>query len=159
MANVQREKVCYFTGHRILSKPKNEIQGVLREVIERLINEGVCYFGNGGALGFDTLAAQTVLDLKEQYPHIKLIMVLPCKDQTKKWNANDVAMYEYVLSQADKITYQAETYYDGCMLDRNRRLVDSSGHCICYYNGKGRGGTAYTIRYATEQGLKIHNIF
>lgn len=159
MANVQREKVCCFTGHRILSKPKNEIQGVLREVIEGLINEGVCYFGNGGALGFDTLAAQTVLDLKEQYPHIKLIMVLPCKDQTKMWKENDIKMYEYILSQADKVRYESETYYDGCMLDRNRRLVDSSGYCICYHNGKQRGGTAYTVRYATAQGLKIRNVF
>ena len=153
-----RSKTCCFTGHRILSESKNEVKEKLRCVVEELIKKGVCYFGNGGALGFDTLAAQTILDLKEQYPHIKLIMVLPCMDQTKMWKTNDVKMYEYILSQADKITYEAELYYDGCMLDRNRRLVDNSGYCVCYYNGKKRSGTAFTVNYANKQGLKIINI-
>lgn len=40
--------------------------------IERSIQAGYVYFGAGGALGFDTLAAQMVLKLKERYPDIKL---------------------------------------------------------------------------------------
>ena len=47
----------------------------------KLIKNGYSYFGAGGALGFDTIATQTVLHLKERYPHTKLILVLPCIDQ------------------------------------------------------------------------------
>ena len=36
-----------------------------------------------GALGFDTIAAQAVLSVKETYPEVKLILVLPCENQTK----------------------------------------------------------------------------
>ena len=34
------------------------------------IEQGYRYFGAGGALGFDTLAAQTVLELRSEYPDI-----------------------------------------------------------------------------------------
>ena len=41
-------------------------------------------------MGFDTLAAKTVLDLKKDYPDIKLILVLPCLNQTRGWKDADV---------------------------------------------------------------------
>ena len=43
----------------------------------------MCALVLAGTLGFDTLAAQCVLSLKNQHPHIKLILVLPCITQTK----------------------------------------------------------------------------
>ncbi|HRN20742.1 MAG TPA: SLOG family protein [Prevotella sp.] len=79
------------------------------------IEQGYQYFGAGGALGFDTLAAQTVLNLKQWYPCIKLILVLPCKDQAARWRANDVKEYERIKSHADKIVYTADRYFNGCM--------------------------------------------
>ena len=33
----------------------------LEQTVINLIKSGVCYFGAGGALGFDTMAAQTIL--------------------------------------------------------------------------------------------------
>lgn len=40
-------------------------------------NGTVCdFFGAGGALCFDTVAAQTVIRLKDKYPKIRLILVL-----------------------------------------------------------------------------------
>ena len=52
----------------------------------KLIDQGVTYFIAGGALVFDTLAAQTVLDLKKDYAQIKLILAIPCKNQSDKWS-------------------------------------------------------------------------
>ena len=153
-----KEKTCCFTGHRLI--PNAEIPCIkekLKETVRGLITQGVIYFGAGGALGFDTLAAQTVLDLKEEYPHIKLILVLPCVNQTKGWKQSDIDMYEFIKSKCDKFVYTSEDYYDGCMLKRNRHLVDNSSYCVCYLKQK-RGGTAYTYNYAVKQGLKVINI-
>lgn len=153
-----KEKTCCFTGHRII--PKAEISTIktkLKKAIIELINDGVIYFGTGGALGFDTIAAQTILDLREEYPQIKLILVLPCKNQTAKWKQSDIDMYEYIISQADKCVYTSENYYDGCMQKRNRHLIDNSSYCICYLTHK-RGGTFYTYNYAKKNGLKIINL-
>lgn len=121
------------------------------------IEQGYRYFGCGGALGFDTLAAQTVLRLQEIYPEIRLILVLPCRDQTRGWKQADVAEYDRIMKAADKVTYTSEQYYSGCMHKRNRHLVDNSSLCICYLTEQS-GGTAYTVNYARSQGLKIINV-
>lgn len=76
---------------------------------------GVLYFGAGGALGFDTISAQTVLELKAQYPHIKLILVLPCKTQTHGWSNADRAVYEEIKKACDKYVYISDEYTRGCM--------------------------------------------
>jgi len=153
-----KEKTCCFTGHRdipILQLPI--IKSKLKKTIIEYIEKGYCYFGAGGAMGFDTLAAQTVLKLKETYPQIKLILVLPCLTQTRGWKETDVKEYERIKSLADKVVYTSQEYTRGCMFKRNRHLVDFSSLCIAYLT-KDEGGTAYTVKYAKQNGLNIINL-
>ena len=103
------------------------------------------------------MAAQAVLELKAQYPYIKLILVLPCVNQTDGWEQSDIDEYERIRVLADEIIYTSEENKKGCMHKRNRYLVDHSSLCICYMTRKS-GGTAYTVEYATSNGLKIINI-
>ena len=103
-----------------------------KSTVIHLVSKGVKYFGTGGALGFDTIAAQAVLSVKENNPEIKLILVLPCENQTERWKQADIDVYEKIKSKADKVKYVSHLYYDGCMQKRNRRLVDYSSYCICY---------------------------
>ena len=153
-----REKTCCFTGHRHIPAAKVEtVKKRLEATVSSLYQQGVCYFGAGGALGFDTLAALTVLNLRKTCPGIKLILVLPCLTQTKGWAKKDVDQYELIKAQADKIVYTAQAYSPGCMHKRNRHLVDHSGVCVCYLTRK-TGGTAYTVDYAARHNLKIINL-
>ena len=151
-------KSCCFTGHRRIPRDKRDkIRGELKRVITGLITEGYTCFYAGGALGFDTLAALTVLELRKAYPNIRLILALPCKNQTKGWDVRDIAVYEYIRLRCDKYVYISETYTPDCMHKRNRYLVDSSSICICYLTYS-RGGTAYTVSYTGQKGLKVINI-
>lgn len=152
------EKTCCFTGHRkIPPEDFEEIARRLEDTLIQLIEKGYIYFGAGGALGFDTLAAQTVLKLKTVYPHIRLILVLPCENQAEHWKEEDKIIYEDMKSKADKVVYTSKAYFSGCMHRRNRHLVDNSSICICYLT-KETGGTAYTVRYAKEKMLAIYNV-
>ena len=82
---------CCFTGHRQISPEiMPTLATELESVLLRLIGDGFRFFCAGGALGFDTLAAETVLHLKMQYPQIRLILVLPCHEQTRGWKPEDV---------------------------------------------------------------------
>lgn len=149
---------CCFTGHRKI--PPNDVRIVaqrLKDTVIKLIEKGYLYFGAGGTLGFDTLAAQTVLDLKLYYPQIRLILVLPCVTQAKSWSDTDRQIYEYIKERADNVVYISQEYTRGCMHKRNRHLVDNSSACVCYLS-KESGGTAYTVEYANKKGLKIINI-
>ena len=146
-----KDRTACFTGHRTIPfLQKRKIKKRTKQILIEAIEQGYRYFGCGGALGFDTLAAQTVLELKNEYPQIRLILVLPCRDQT-------LAEYERIMKAADKVTYTSEQYYSGCMHKRNRHLVDNSSLCICYLTEQS-GGTAYTVNYARSQGLSIINV-
>ncbi len=141
-------QTCCFTGHRRIEPSNYEhIKTKLTEEITNLIKSGYKYFGCGGALGFDTLAALTILQLKTIHPHIKLMLVLPCKNQDKYWSEQDKETYKQIKSKADKIVYTSENYTHDCMHKRNRHLVNYSSVCIAYFNGE-KGGTEYTVNYA-----------
>ena len=151
-------QTCCFTGHRIIpSGEKETIRNLLETAIEKAIQDGYRFFRTGGALGFDTLAAQTVLTLKQQYPHIRLILVLPCINQANGWKQADIDEYERIKSLADKVVYTSTEYTYGCMHKRNRHLVDNSSLCICYLT-KVSGGTAYTVRYAESKKISVFNL-
>lgn len=127
----------------------------IEKAIIELISEGVKFFGSEGAIGFDQLAAETVLRLKKEYPHIRLIMVLPCppEQQSLKWNDEQKKRYFKILEQADKVRVLSQQYTNGCMHDRNRHMIDSSAYLICYLR-EHSGGTFYTVNYAEREGLK-----
>lgn len=153
-----RKQTCCFTGHRKIPPQEQEaIARKLENIIDRLYQRGVQYYGAGGALGFDMIASIAVLAMREKYPNIKLILVLPCLTQTRGWILEDIAEYERIKAQADKIVYTSKEYIRGCMHKRNRHLVNNSSVCICYLK-ESFGGTAYTVKYAKEQGLEIINI-
>ncbi|MEE0928548.1 MAG: SLOG family protein [Acutalibacteraceae bacterium] len=153
-----KEKTCCFTGHRNISPAKFiYIKHRLITVIEEAISSGITDFCTGGALGFDTVAAQTVLEAKKNHPHIKLHLVLPCKGQAENWSVVNRRIYEDILGRADSVTYVSENYTRYCMQLRNREMVDRSSICISYLE-KNTGGTAYTVKYAESKGLKIISI-
>ena len=153
-----KEYTVCFTGHRKMPLEKRDILALrLKAILVKLINDGYIYFQAGGALGFDTLAAQIVLDLKSNYPQINLILVLPCLSQTRGWSDSDKEIYEDIKKNADEVIYTSQEYARGCMHKRNRYLVDNSSVCVCYLT-KNTGGTAYTVDYAHKNKIAIINL-
>lgn len=153
-----KEKTCCFTGHRkVLSKDYPSVFSQTEKAVDEAIQRGYVYFGAGGALGFDTIAALVVLKLKQKHPQIRLILVLPCVNQTKGWKQEDIDTYRYIRERADKVVYVSREYQKGCMHKRNRHLVDNSSLCICYLTGE-KGGTFYTVSYSLKNGVRVVNV-
>jgi len=154
-----REQTCFFTGHRdILKEQYPAIQRQIERETEGLIQKGVVYFGVGGAMGFDMLAAMTVIKLRhERYPNIRLVLILPCKDHDFGWPGEDREIFQKIAEQADKVLYTSEKYTHGCMYKRNRHMAEQSGFCICYFD-RATGGTAYAVSYAQSVGVEIVNL-
>ena len=68
-------KSCFFMGHR---EANERLLPRLELTIERLIvEENVRYFYVGGHGGFDRIAGATVKRVKQKYPDITLMLVLP----------------------------------------------------------------------------------
>ena len=158
------DSCCAFTGHRPhkLSWKYNEadsrcvaLKAVLMEQITRLVDTGMTAFYSGGADGVDCWAALIVLELRKRNPALRLHMLLPHEGQADKWSDSAQERYHLILKQADSIEYVSHEYYDGCMLDRNHRLVEAAGVLLAVYNGERRGGTAATVRYARKLDRRI----
>ncbi len=150
---------CSFTGHRPHKFPWKDhetdprctaLKSTLAEQIAALTAAGVTDYYSGGADGTDCYAAEVVLSLRKKNPALKLHCVLPCKEQAEKWDATAQKRYYSILQRADSVTYVSQKYYDGCMIGRNHRLVESAGLLLAVYNGVRRSGTGATVNYARK---------
>ena len=155
--------VC-FTGHRSIKEPLSKLYRRLDRAIEKAITENnASDFYVGGAVGFDMIAALRVLRLKKKCSPVRLHLVLPCPipEMVIKWNDKDKITFDDILNRADSITVISDRYYDGCMKERNQRLVDLADTlCICYWNeNDNRSGTGQTVRMAERKGLMIKNLY
>ena len=65
--------------------------------------------------------------------------------------------YAYDLRQCDYQTLVQEAYTPGCMMRRNRYMVDVSRILIAAFDGR-PGGTARTLEYAAQRRLEIIQI-
>lgn len=151
-------KTAFFSGHRkIDGYTAHKISFVLDHLLKTMVNAGITKFYAGGALGFDTIAALAVLRMKEKDPSVSLELILPCKNQTKFWSAEDVATFNSILDRADGVQYVAEYYTDACMHERNNRLVELGDIGVVFLE-YGGGGTAYTVNHALKNDKEIINV-
>lgn len=155
---------CAFTGHRPHKFPwkDNEddircvaLKKVLAGQVEKLASAGVTEFYSGMADGTDVWLSQIVLGLRKKNPALILRCLLPCEGQADKWSRSAQERYRTILEQADSVAYVSRKYYDGCMIDRNHRLVESAGLLLAVFNGVRRSGTGATVNYARKMGKEI----
>ncbi|MBR3059457.1 MAG: DUF1273 family protein [Oscillospiraceae bacterium] len=155
-SEIRRRTAC-FTGHRELGEPPGELERRVDAAIRDLYARGVRYFGAGGARGFDALASERVLTLKEELPELALVLVLPFPEQYRQegnWSREELAQFDALLLRADRVVTLEAGYSPGVYQRRNRYLADRSAFCICYLQ-RMRSGTGGTVRYAKSLGLEI----
>lgn len=147
-------KSCAFTGHRTLGKDFDF--NLLDRVVLNLIKNGVETFYCGMATGFDTAAAESVINYKKNY-NVKLVACIPCENQTDTFSKSAKERYERILRNCDSQIIFADNYFTGCMQQRDRYLVDNCDVLLCYLR-RNSGGTFYTVNYAKKKGVKIIEI-
>ncbi len=150
---------CSFTGHRNI-EPENLgiVKDRLKRAVEYAYNEGCRNFLCGGALGFDTLAAREVILFRLTHSDARLVMVLPCREQSTNWSERQRDSYDYILSNADEVIYTGDDYTPSCMRKRNMYLACNCDILICYLS-KSASGAGQTVRMATKLYKKVYNLY
>lgn len=160
MIQADTTKAAAFTGHRFIRhNDKRRLRDSLEKAITACHQSGIRHFLCGMAVGFDMLAAETLLAMKTGYPDIRMTAVIPFRNQPCKFSSADKERYRSILGKADKAVCLSETYFDGCFLRRNDYMLRHASHIIAYYNGEPKGGTYYTCRRAERMGLTITNLY
>ncbi|MBR4072430.1 MAG: DUF1273 family protein [Clostridia bacterium] len=143
---MNKASTVVFIGH-------NDCYGVSSErltfTITEEIKKGAINFLSGGQGGFDRLVASTIYKLKEQYPHIKNILVIPYPNFT----VFDNELFDEIIYPQDFEKY----HYKSAIPARNRYMVKNSYAAICFITHN-YGGAAKTFEYAKRKGLHIYNI-
>ena len=94
----EEKKVAAFTGHRkqrLMQENKDyrnlsgQIRGKVITMIKNLYEEGFREFYSGMAEGFDMIAAEAVLQLKEQYEDMTLAAAIPFRAQAEWFDPQD----------------------------------------------------------------------
>lgn len=156
-------RACCFTGHRPEGLPQKEADTALLRLklimtVQQAVAAGADVFYAGGARGFDMLAAEAVLFLREQERlPLKLKLALPSRRQADAWPQDDRRRYYSILDKADETYYASDRNDAAAMHARNRYLVDHADCCIAYLR-KLSGGTHYTVRYAERRGVPVCNL-
>lgn len=130
-----------------------ELKARLYAETESLIKDGAEEFCTGMALGVDMWAAEAVIELKKLYPEIKLTAVIPCPEQANRWSSAHKARYQSILKNCDKKITVSPNYTRGCMLKRNKALVEMCDILVAVFDGQS-GGTKQTVELAKARGRK-----
>ncbi len=166
-SSVENFSKCCFTGYRPdkFPFPLNtsnaeflKFENDLFEQILMLAEENCTTFYCGMAMGFDLLAGEAVLSVKNAFPSpLRLVCVLPFKGQAYGFPPYWQEKFEAVKNGADEIIVLSEKYHTGCYQSRNIYMVDNSDYVLTWFDGK-KGGTQNTINYAKKKGRQIFNI-
>ena len=161
-------KICCCTGHRPKGfswdyedktlREHKEYLGYLAYLVEDFIKDGYDWSISGGAIGADMDFAETVIALRERYPHIRLEIAAPCKQQDRKWREADKARYQAICAQADEINVLSPYYTAWCMDRRNRYMVDKADLVLAIWNGRKTGDTYQTQQYAQKKDKQVEYI-
>lgn len=130
-------------GHRELINTSS-IRDILNTVFQKLIQEGAAKFFLGGYGEFDRIAASVLNTLKQNYPYITVILVIPYPNQKCDLTLYDSSVYPPLENVPARYA----------ILRRNEWMVDQSDIVVSYIRHP-FGGAFNTTAYAKRRKKRI----
>jgi uncharacterized phage-like protein YoqJ len=182
-----RYHLC-FTGHRPVklggyndqTNFHSVLYPVLYQTLERFYNVSMRTCVSGMALGWDTWAAEAVLQLKSIHPDVRLIAAVPFLTQPLIWPLESQIRWRNIVQQADEIwltdrdeqiTFselmvrlneaaaqeQKEPNAPALLNARNTWMVERSKRVLSCWDGT-RGGTGNCVAVARKLERTLYNL-
>ncbi|GAB6122379.1 SLOG family protein [Dysgonomonas termitidis] len=158
--HINKSKTVAFTGHRHINP--NAIAPLKEELthtIRQQYHNGYTTFIVGGAVGFDLLAAEIVLELQQEFTDIQLFCAVPYAGHHIYFRNESMQRYIHIANKATSNIILSPRYYDCYFLHRNDYMIEHCSLLIAYYNQSFRSGTGYTVRRAEANNISIINLY
>jgi len=126
------------------------IKTALRNQLLILLDEGLEWVIVSGQLGVESWAVEVVIELKEQYPHLKYAIITPFIEQDKNWNENNKEKYRTLIEGADyqvsltSIPYEAPWQF----IEKDKFLMRNSDGMLIVYDEENEGSPKFIKKSA-----------
>ena len=138
--------IVTFCGHSQIAD-KDTVRKRLTDEILELLRAGYRKFYLGGYGDFDNLAAVILNELKDAYPDMERLLILPYPDRKVDTSLYDETLYPPLENVPKRF---AISY-------RNKWMVEQASVVVAYVEHDW-GGAAKTLEQAVRKGLRIINI-
>ena len=150
---MEKDKRCCFCGHSKIwdSGVKERIKSVAEDLI---VNHNITEFWVGNYGAFDSYATSAIKELKRQYEHIELDLIIPYI--TNPINENKESYYNSYdnILIADIPESTPKRFH---IIKANEYMINHSAYLICYIEWSW-GGAIRTYEYAKRNNLQIFNV-
>ena len=138
--------IVTFCGHSQIAD-KDAVRKRLTDEIHDLLSAGYRKFYLGGYGDFDTLAAVVLSELKQDWPDMERILILPYPDRKVDMTLYDSTLYPPLENVPKRFAIS----------HRNKWMTEQASVMVAYVEHDW-GGAAKTLEQAVRKGLRIINI-
>lgn len=131
------------------------IKKALKKQIIQLAEENLEWVIINGQLGVELWGAEVVMELKENFPNLKLAILPPFEDHEKNWNEQNQEYYNSIKDLADYVNIISKRPYAGPWQFKasSAFLLDHSDAMLIVYDEEKEGSPKYIF----EDAKKRHN--
>ncbi|WP_270182258.1 DUF1273 domain-containing protein [Alkalihalobacillus sp. CinArs1] len=106
-----------------------------------------------GQTGVELWAGEVALDLREEYPDLKLAVLTPFLDQETKWKESTQEYYQMIMSEADFVESITNRPYEnpGQLKAKNEFLVKKSDAMLILYDEDTPGSPDFYLKEADNR--------
>ena len=153
---VKQVKTIYVTGYRAhelgIFNDKHPgiavIKKALYDQLYQLCDAGLEWIVISGQLGVESWAAETVLELKKQFPTIKYSVITPFLEQEKNWNEQKQAQYMNIINNADFVTSVTKRPYEAPwqFIEKDKFIINNTDGILLVYDEDNEGSPKYILK-------------
>lgn len=107
---------------------------------------------SGGARGVDTWAGTAAMEFAFR---LRLYLPFPVAIQSLGWTEGDRFALESMNAWAHDVWIARPDFHPSAYFIRDRKIVEDSDELFAVWDGRDKGGTAATVKYARKVGKKI----
>lgn len=132
------------------------IKKAISQHLHSFMDQGLEWVVISGQLGVELWAAEVVLQLKSDYPSLKLAILTPFLHQEKRWKDETKAYYYQIVQQADFVKSITNRPYESPsqLQIKNEFIVSKSDALLLLYDDETDGSPTYYLRSAKKRQQK-----
>ena len=153
---VKQVKTIYVTGYRAhelgIFNDKHPgiavIKKALYDQLYQLCDAGLEWVVISGQLGVESWAAETVLELKKEFPNVKYSVITPFLEQEKNWNEQKQTQYIQIINNADFVTSVTKRPYEAPwqFIEKDKFIINNTDGMLLIYDEDNEGSPKYILK-------------